>query len=151
MRNHDIHCRKLDPQQHRHDVTPALAFNHALVFGQAPFASLRRRFAAAGRDDQLQGVYQVVMAQMGRLTYFPSHHRMNWFGSFTCNALSWQGPHVSGNMQPEAVRNGHNKHNVAGCPVSARDGGQESLRGPSRRATECGDVALPLGVVEVEA
>ena len=34
MRNHDIHCRKLKPRQHRHDVATALALNHALLAGQ---------------------------------------------------------------------------------------------------------------------
>ena len=33
VRNHGIHCRNLKPRQHRHDVAPALAFDHAL---QAP-------------------------------------------------------------------------------------------------------------------
>ena len=54
VRNHDIHCRKLKPRQHRHDVAPALAFDHALLAGQRPVARRRRRLAAAGRDDQVQ-------------------------------------------------------------------------------------------------
>ena len=47
MRIHDIHCRKLKPRQGRHDVAPALAFDHALLAGQGPVARLRRRLAAA--------------------------------------------------------------------------------------------------------
>ena len=42
MRNHDIHCRKLVPRQHRHDVAPALAFDHALLSGQGTATRLRR-------------------------------------------------------------------------------------------------------------
>ena len=45
MRNHDIHCRKLEPRQHRHSVGPVLAFDHALLAGQGPVARLRRRLA----------------------------------------------------------------------------------------------------------
>ena len=38
IRNHDVHCRKLEPRQNRHDVAPALAliFDHALLAGQGP-------------------------------------------------------------------------------------------------------------------
>ena len=56
MRSHGIriHSRKLERRQHRHyvDVAPALAFNHALLADQGPVVGLRRRVAAAGRDDQ---------------------------------------------------------------------------------------------------
>ena len=46
VRNHDIHCRKPKLRQHRHDVAPALAFDHALLAGHGPVARLRRRLAA---------------------------------------------------------------------------------------------------------
>ena len=47
IRHHDIHCRMLEPRQHRHIVPPALAFNHALLAGQGPVPRHRRRLAAA--------------------------------------------------------------------------------------------------------
>ena len=63
MRNYRIHCRKLEPLQHRHDVALALAFHDALLSGQGPVATLRHRLAAAGRDNHAQGVCQVTMAR----------------------------------------------------------------------------------------
>ena len=56
MRNHAHHCRKLELRQNRHDGTPALAFDPALLSGQGPVERLRRRLAVSGRDDQNQGV-----------------------------------------------------------------------------------------------
>ena len=76
MRNHDIHCRNLEPRQHRHDVTPALSFHHALLTGQGPVTRLRRRLAAAGRDDQAQGVCRIIVAHPGHLGYLLADHRM---------------------------------------------------------------------------
>ena len=43
MHNHNIHIRKLEPRQCRHDVAPALAFNHALLAGQDPGSCRQRR------------------------------------------------------------------------------------------------------------
>ena len=43
----------------------ATAFDHALLSGQGPVAGLRRPLAAAGRDKQVQGVSEVVMACRG--------------------------------------------------------------------------------------
>ena len=36
MGDRNIHCRKLEPRQHRHYVTPALALHRALPSGQGP-------------------------------------------------------------------------------------------------------------------
>ena len=41
MRNHDLHCRKLKPRQHHHDVATALAFDDAFLAGQGPVADLQ--------------------------------------------------------------------------------------------------------------
>ena len=70
MRNHDIHCRKLKPRQNRHDVAPALRFDRALFAGQGPVQRLRRRLAASRRDDQAQGVCQVIVAHLDHLGTF---------------------------------------------------------------------------------
>ena len=43
MRNHDIYRRNLKRQHH--DVTPALAFDHALLAGQGPVLRLRRQLS----------------------------------------------------------------------------------------------------------
>ena len=151
VRNHAIYCRKLKQRQHRHDVASALAFAHALLAGQGPVTRLRRRLAAAGRDDQAQGVLQVIVAHLGHLGYLLADHRMICFGSNVCSAFVRRGGHVSGNVVPQAVPHRDNEHVVAKCHAAARDGGQEGPSGPSRRATEPGSVTLPLGGVEVEA
>ena len=151
MSNHDIHCRKLKPRQHRHDVAPALAFDHALLGGLGPVAKLRRRLAAAGRDDEAQGVCQVIVPHLGHLGYLLADHRMICFGSNACSAFARRGGHVSGNVVPQAVPHRDNKHVVAKCHAAGRDGGQEGPSGPSGRATEPGSAALPLGGVDVEA
>ena len=151
MRNRYIHSRKLEPRQHRNDVAPALAFDHVLLAGQGPAARLRRRLAAAGRDDKAQGVCQVIVAHQGHLGYLIADHRMICFGSNACSAFAWQGAHVSGNVVPQVVPHRDNEHVVARCHAAAWDGGQEGPSVTSGRATEPGSIALPLGGVEVEA
>ena len=113
MRNHDIHCRKLELRQHRQDVPPALAFDHALLAGQGPVPRFRRRLAAAGRHDQAQGVCQVIVAHLGHLGYLLAGHRMICFSSNSCTAFARRGGHVSGNVAPQAVPHRHNEHVVA--------------------------------------
>ena len=66
MRNHDIHCRKHKPCQHRHDVAPALAFYRAFLPARGTVARLRRRLAAAGRDKQSEILPERPPAQAGR-------------------------------------------------------------------------------------
>ena len=73
------------------------------------------------------------------------------FGGNSCTAFVRWGGHVSGNVAPQVVLHRHNKHVVAECQAAARDGDQEGPSGLSRRATEPGSAALPLGGVEVEA
>ena len=148
VRNHDIHCRKLGPRQHRHDVAPALAFNYALLAGQGSVAKLRRRLAAAGRENQARCVCQVIMAHLGHLGYLLTDHRMICFGSSSCTAVARRGGHASGNMVPQAVPHRHKELVVAECHAAARDGGREGPSAPSGQPTEPGSVAC---VVEVEA
>ena len=76
MRNHDIHCRKLKQRLQRHDTALAPTFHHVLLTGQGPVTKVRRRMAAAGRDDQAQGVCQVIMAHLSQLGYLLADHRM---------------------------------------------------------------------------
>ena len=160
MRNHDIQCRKFEPRQHRHDVAPALEFDHALLSGQGPVVRLRRRLAVKGRDDQAQGVCQGVMPHvlrscqspiwiwpvnnlhlhlhlhLGHLGYLLADHRVICFGSNSCTTFARHGGHVSGNVVPQAVPDGHNEPVVIERHASAWDGGQEGPGGPSRRATD---------------
>ena len=98
MRSHHIHCRKLEPRQHRHDVEPALALDYALLAGQGPVARLRYQLAAAGRGDQAQGVCQVIMTHVGHLGNLLADHRMIYFGSNSCTAFARRGDHVSGRL-----------------------------------------------------
>ena len=93
MHYHDIHCPKLEPRQHHHDVAPALALCHALLDGQVLVARLHRRLAAAGRDDQAQCVCQVIVAHLGHLGYLITDHRMICFGGNSCTAFARRGPH----------------------------------------------------------
>ena len=83
MRNHDIHCCKLEPRQHRHDVAQALALEHALPAGQGLVTRPRRRLEAAGRDDQVQGVCQVIVAYLGDFGYLLTDHDVHhiWLAS----------------------------------------------------------------------
>ena len=79
VRNHDMHCRKLKPRQHRHNVAPALAFDHALLAGQGLVPRLRRRLEAGGRDDQAQRVCQVIVAL--RSSMHGAHRRPGLFSA----------------------------------------------------------------------
>ena len=47
--NHDLHCSKLEPRQHCHVVSPALAVNHAALSCQGPVERVGLRLAGAGR------------------------------------------------------------------------------------------------------
>ena len=72
MRNHDMHCRKLEPRQHCHNVAPALAFDHALLAGQDSATKPCRRLAAAGRELEVQeahGVCHIIVAHLGHINY----------------------------------------------------------------------------------
>ena len=91
LRNHDFHFRKLEPRQHRHNDAPALAFDNALLAGQGPVVKLRRRLVAGGRDDQVQGGCQVIVAHLGDLGYLLADHRMICFGSNAHTAFARRG------------------------------------------------------------
>ena len=72
----------LEPRQHRHDVAPALAFNHALLAGQGPINMINQvRWGVA--------MYRIVES-------FTWVYRGVWFGSirfalFLAVVLSWIG------------------------------------------------------------
>ena len=151
MRNNDIHCRKREPLQHRHDVAPALAFNHALLAGQGPIARLRRRLAAANRDDQVQGCCQVYHSATGSSwlpSLRPTHYvllqqllhcictaggpRQRKCGASSCATLPQQ---------------------CCRCRVSCGRRGWRSGKPQQALRTSCGawQRRAPLGGVEVEA
>ena len=67
MRNHDIRSRQLEPRRHCHDAATALAFHRAPLTGQGSVTRLRGRLAAADRDDDAQGVGEVIVAHLDHL------------------------------------------------------------------------------------